>query len=119
MASPAAAPRVRTADVLGGAGAEAANAEAGGPAPAAAAPETFGELHLPGPLTEALARCGFDRPSPVQAAALPPCRAGGDVVVQAKAGACPPSPAPQPPTDRPSPGGPAVPPAAAASFPRG
>ena len=92
MASPAAAPRVRTADVLGGPGAEA-EAEAGAPGPALAAPETFGELHLPGPLTEALARCGFDRPSPVQAAALPPCRAGGDVVVQAKAGACPPSPA--------------------------
>ena len=99
MASPAPAPRVRTADVLGGGGAEAA--EAGVPeAPAAPAPETFGELHLPGPLTEALARCGFDRPSPVQAAALPACRAGGDVVVQAKAGGCPP-PTPKPSFSKP------------------
>jgi hypothetical protein len=48
--------------------------------------ESFADLLLPPAMVAALAAAGFVRPSPVQAAALPPGRAGGDLIVQAKSG---------------------------------
>eukprot|EP00967_Tisochrysis_lutea_P101596 scaffold152557_cov20-Tisochrysis_lutea.AAC.1 len=37
-------------------------------------------------MTAALAACGFERPSPVQEAAIPLGRVGSDLIVQAKSG---------------------------------
>jgi hypothetical protein len=58
--------RVRTEDVLGD--------------------KSFSDLGLPQPIITALARCGFERPSPVQQAAIPLGRLGSDLIVQAKSG---------------------------------
>eukprot|EP00958_Prasinococcus_capsulatus_P002231 scaffold201_cov405-Prasinococcus_capsulatus_cf.AAC.55 len=46
----------------------------------------LGALLLRGREQDGLARAGFVHPSPVQAAAIPAARYGGDVIVQAKAG---------------------------------
>ncbi|WIA31432.1 hypothetical protein OEZ86_002330 [Tetradesmus obliquus] len=47
---------------------------------------SFNDLLLPQPLVSALASAGFQRPSPVQKAAIPIGRVGSDVIVQAKSG---------------------------------
>ncbi len=47
---------------------------------------SFADLLLPPPLVAALAAAGFERPSPVQKAAIPIGRVGSDMVVQAKSG---------------------------------
>jgi ATP-dependent RNA helicase DDX20 len=47
---------------------------------------SFNDLLLPQPLVSALAAAGFQRPSPVQKAAIPIGRIGSDVIVQAKSG---------------------------------
>ena len=41
---------------------------------------------VPEPLVAALAAAGFERPSPVQKAAIPLGRTGADLIVQAKSG---------------------------------
>ncbi|KAK9828374.1 hypothetical protein WJX81_000707 [Elliptochloris bilobata] len=61
--------RQRTADVLSGGGMR-----------------SFTELLLPQHLLLALREAGFERPSPVQEAAVPLARSGADLVVQAKSG---------------------------------
>jgi ATP-dependent RNA helicase DDX20 len=48
--------------------------------------KNFSDLGLPQPMIAALARCGFERPSPVQQAAIPLGRLGSDLIVQAKSG---------------------------------
>ena len=50
------------------------------------ADKTFSDLALPTEMVQALAACGFDRPSPVQQAAIPLGRTGSDLIVQAKSG---------------------------------
>jgi hypothetical protein len=47
---------------------------------------SFNDLLLPQPLVSALTAAGFQRPSPVQKAAIPIGRVGSDVIVQAKSG---------------------------------
>lgn len=47
---------------------------------------SFRDLLLPAPLVQALAAAGFQRPSPVQKAAIPLGRTGCDMIVQAKSG---------------------------------
>jgi ATP-dependent RNA helicase DDX20 len=47
---------------------------------------SFSDLLLPQPLVTALAAAGFQRPSPVQKAAIPIGRVGTDLIVQAKSG---------------------------------
>lgn len=47
---------------------------------------SFSDLLLPQPLVSALAAAGFQRPSPVQKAAIPIGRLGTDLIVQAKSG---------------------------------
>ncbi len=48
--------------------------------------KSFLDLGLPLPMISALARCGFERPSPVQQSAIPLGRLGSDLIVQAKSG---------------------------------
>ena len=60
--------RLRTADVL------------------AEESRTFEDLLIPAPLIKALDSAGFQRPSPVQQAAIPLGRIGSDLIVQAKSG---------------------------------
>lgn len=48
--------------------------------------KSFEELAVSPDLVAALAKCGFDRPSPVQQAAIPLGRLGSDLIVQAKSG---------------------------------
>ncbi|CAG9463678.1 unnamed protein product [Pedinophyceae sp. YPF-701] len=48
--------------------------------------DSFQALDIPAPLQRGLAACGFHRPSPVQAAAIPVGRTGADLVVQARGG---------------------------------
>ncbi|MEZ5563214.1 MAG: DEAD/DEAH box helicase [Gammaproteobacteria bacterium] len=55
------------------------------PAPPAE-PGTFLELGLPEPLLRALADVGYETPSPIQAATIPPLLAGRDMVGQAQTG---------------------------------
>jgi ATP-dependent RNA helicase DDX20 len=47
---------------------------------------SFALLCLPEPLLAGLKRAGYVKPSPVQMAAIPLCRAGADVLIQAKSG---------------------------------
>lgn len=47
---------------------------------------SFNDLLLPEPMVAALEAAGFERPSPVQHAAIPLGRAGSDLIVQAKSG---------------------------------
>lgn len=47
---------------------------------------SFSDLLLPQPMVSALAAAGFQRPSPVQKAAIPIGRLGTDLIVQAKSG---------------------------------
>ncbi|HST46181.1 MAG TPA: DEAD/DEAH box helicase, partial [Luteimonas sp.] len=51
-----------------------------------AATPTFVELGLPAPLLQALAAVGYESPSPIQAATIPPLMAGRDVLGQAQTG---------------------------------
>src|SRR5690606_25147626 len=46
----------------------------------------FTDLGLPGPLLQALAAVGYESPSPIQAATIPPLLAGRDVLGQAQTG---------------------------------
>ncbi len=48
--------------------------------------KSFEDLLVPVPLVRALTQAGFDRPSPVQQAAIPLGRVGSDLIVQAKSG---------------------------------
>ena len=50
------------------------------------APSTFRELDLPAPLLQALEAVGYESPSPIQAATIPPLLAGRDVLGQAQTG---------------------------------
>lgn len=50
------------------------------------AAESFAELLLSDWLVKGLRDAGFNQPSPVQEAAIPPARYGADLVVQAKSG---------------------------------
>jgi ATP-dependent RNA helicase DeaD len=49
-------------------------------------PAAFTDLALPAPLLQALADVGYESPSPIQAAAIPPLLAGRDLVGQAQTG---------------------------------
>ncbi len=49
-------------------------------------PATFSALGLPEPLLRALAEVGYETPSPIQAATIPPLLAGRDVLGQAQTG---------------------------------
>ncbi|MCE7902864.1 MAG: ATP-dependent RNA helicase [Gammaproteobacteria bacterium PRO9] len=49
-------------------------------------PSRFADLNLPDPLLKALAELGYESPSPIQAATIPPLLAGRDVVGQAQTG---------------------------------
>jgi ATP-dependent RNA helicase DeaD len=51
-----------------------------------ATPTTFADLGLPGHLLQALAAVGYESPSPIQAATIPPLLAGRDVLGQAQTG---------------------------------
>jgi len=55
-------------------------------APAPATAPLFADLALPEPLARALADVGYESPSPIQAAAIPPLLAGRDLVGQAQTG---------------------------------
>ncbi|KAF5829366.1 hypothetical protein DUNSADRAFT_16187 [Dunaliella salina] len=48
--------------------------------------KSFQDLALSPAMTAALAACGFERPSPVQEAAIPLGRVGSDLIIQAKSG---------------------------------
>ncbi|GMV30270.1 MAG: hypothetical protein AMXMBFR59_23950 [Rhodanobacteraceae bacterium] len=50
------------------------------------APPTFRELDLPAPVLKALDEVGYESPSPIQAATIPPLLAGRDVLGQAQTG---------------------------------
>lgn len=52
----------------------------------AANPVLFADLDLPKPLLAALTKDGYDAPSPIQAAIIPPLLAGRDVIGQAQTG---------------------------------
>ncbi len=54
--------------------------------PAEAAPIAFTDLALPDTLLKALADVGYESPSPIQAATIPPLLAGRDLVGQAQTG---------------------------------
>jgi len=54
--------------------------------PADTPPATFTDLALPDPLLKALADVGYESPSPIQAATIPPLLAGRDLVGQAQTG---------------------------------
>ena len=41
---------------------------------------TFNELHLSAPLLRAVAEAGYENPSPIQAAAIPPVLEGRDLM---------------------------------------
>src|SRR5690554_7915352 len=47
---------------------------------------SFSDFSLPGPLQRALADVGYESPSPIQAATIPPLMAGRDVLGQAQTG---------------------------------
>ena len=49
-------------------------------------PITFRELDLPAPVLQALDEVGYESPSPIQAATIPPLLAGRDVLGQAQTG---------------------------------
>ncbi len=49
-------------------------------------PTTFRELDLPAPVLQALDEVGYEAPSPIQAATIPPLLAGRDVLGQAQTG---------------------------------
>ena len=49
-------------------------------------PSSFSDLGLPGHLLQALAAVGYESPSPIQAATIPPLMAGRDVLGQAQTG---------------------------------
>lgn len=49
-------------------------------------PSTFRELGLPAPVLKALDEVGYESPSPIQAATIPPLMAGRDVLGQAQTG---------------------------------
>ncbi|MBN8741543.1 MAG: ATP-dependent RNA helicase [Lysobacterales bacterium 69-70] len=49
-------------------------------------PTTFRELNLPAPVLKALDEVGYESPSPIQAATIPPLLAGRDVLGQAQTG---------------------------------
>src|SRR3546814_1249937 len=50
------------------------------------APTHFTDLGLPEPLLRALSDVGYESPSPIQAATIPPLLAGRDVLGQAQTG---------------------------------
>ncbi len=50
------------------------------------APCSFEELGLPNPLLKALHSVGYETPSPIQAASIPPLMKGGDIIGQAQTG---------------------------------
>ncbi len=50
------------------------------------APARFADLDLPEPLLRALSDVGYEAPSPIQAASLPPLLAGRDLIGQAQTG---------------------------------
>ena len=47
---------------------------------------TFNELHLSAPLLRAVAEAGYENPSPIQAAAIPPVLEGRDLMGCAQTG---------------------------------
>ncbi len=49
-------------------------------------PASFADLGLPAPLLQSLADVGYESPSPIQAATIPPLLAGHDVLGQAQTG---------------------------------
>src|SRR5690606_3009402 len=54
--------------------------------PETSAAPSFAELDLGAPLLRALADVGYETPSPIQAATIPPLRAGRDLLGQAQTG---------------------------------
>ena len=50
---------------------------------------TFRELGLSEPLLEALAHLGYEEPTPIQRAAIPPLLEGHDIIGQAQTVSCP------------------------------
>ena len=48
---------------------------------------TFNELNLSAPVLRAVAQAGYESPSPIQAAAIPPVLAGRDLMGCAQTGA--------------------------------
>ena len=56
------------------------------PAPDSTAGPKFTDLGLPETLLQALAAVGYESPSPIQAATIPPLLAGRDVLGQAQTG---------------------------------
>ncbi|MCB1640106.1 MAG: DEAD/DEAH box helicase, partial [Xanthomonadales bacterium] len=56
------------------------------PAPAADPAGSFADLGLPDVLLRALSEVGYESPSPIQAATIPPLLAGRDVLGQAQTG---------------------------------
>jgi ATP-dependent RNA helicase DeaD len=56
------------------------------PVPADAPATTFADLGLPASLLQALSAVGYESPSPIQAATIPPLLAGRDVLGQAQTG---------------------------------
>ncbi len=49
-------------------------------------PQTFADLGLPESLLKALSEVGYESPSPIQAATIPPLLANRDVLGQAQTG---------------------------------
>ena len=52
---------------------------------------TFNELNLSAPVLRAVAQAGYESPSPIQAAAIPPVLAGRDLMGCAQTGALKPT----------------------------
>ena len=47
---------------------------------------TFAEMGLSEPMAAAIAALGYEEPTPIQAAAIPPLMAGADIMAQAQTG---------------------------------
>src|SRR5690554_2803012 len=54
--------------------------------PLSATASSFSDLNLPEPLLKALADVGYETPSPIQQATIPPLLAGRDLIGQAQTG---------------------------------
>ncbi|MDC0667512.1 DEAD/DEAH box helicase [Nannocystis radixulma] len=81
-----AAPETQESEAEASPAAPEAAAEAPEAPEAPKLPESFDELDLPDALRRAIARCGWTRPTPVQALSFPPLHAGHDVLVQSHTG---------------------------------
>ena len=57
---------------------------------------TFNELNLSAPVLRAVAQAGYESPSPIQAAAIPPVLAGRDLMYRPSLACCHHMPSKQP-----------------------